>query len=182
MKKVIYSEYSLPWQRLSEEEIKISKRTFQSYIDEEIQNTTIKNKEVKGIAFIGPMDRWMEQGEVNGMILNRNNELNIIGFLDDGNKNGDLEIGYDAKGVLEVRQWHEDGCHRMRIYLLTEDDLESYSPDFLKNDEFTVDDLDYIQTDFEPLNIKESKVFERYYGQVNIGKVNKNKMNLEQER
>ena len=28
-----------------------------------------------------------------------------------------IEVGHDKKGKLELRVWHDDGCHRMNVFL-----------------------------------------------------------------
>lgn len=53
-----------------------------------------------------------------------------------------IEVGHDKKGQLELRGWHDDGCHRMNVYLLTADELKGYVPDFSMNSYYSTDELE----------------------------------------
>lgn len=188
MKKVLYSNFKeggLAGERLSHQENMKQKSYFNQFFHEEIEQRGELSNPIAGVALIGRMDRW-NGGENGGMLMDaqKPQEVDLMKSIGQiGPVEIDvIEVGHDKKGQLELRGWHEDGCHRMNVYLLTAGDMESYVPDFSKSEYYTTDELEMIQLDFEPLNVKDSDVFKIYYGEPSLNKSKQLKSDIEMER
>lgn len=169
MKKVLYSnikEGGFPGERHIHQEDMKQNRHFNHFFHEEIEQRGELFNPIAGVALIGRMDRW-DGGENGGLLVDarKPQEVDLIRSIGQiGPAQIDvIEVGYDKKGQLELRGWHNDGCLRMNVYLLTEDAMESYVPDFSKKEYYSIGELEMIQLDFKPLNVKDCLAFKKYY-------------------
>ncbi|MFS0645636.1 hypothetical protein [Siminovitchia sp. 179-K 8D1 HS] len=174
MKKVLFSNFKeggLPGERLSHQEYMEQKRHFNHFFQEELEQRG--ELSIAGVALIGRIDHWND-GENGGKLIDARNpkEMDLIKSIGQiGPVEMDaLEVGYDKKGQLELRGWHDHGCHKMNVYLLTADELEGYAPDFSINGYYSTDELEMIQLDFEPLNVIDCLAFKKYYGEPSLMK------------
>lgn len=165
MKKVFFSskkKNGALGEKSDAKEYMADMKRFGRYVQEEL------DQGFEGFALIGQHELY-EVGatdEYTGVVLNVNNfnTENIFNpafyFIEhEGLK--DLEIGYDRKGNIEFRAWDEEGCERMKLYLLTADDMEFYLTPGSEMDDS--DDLEAISSGCEPLNVKGNTLFEKHY-------------------
>lgn len=136
---------------------------FKDYLDKVVADYEKENKAVvTDIGLIGSVGVWTGNHLGGTIIEGHENPLEHMGDVDD------IEVVAHEDGQIQILGHHHDGTHRMNIYLLTEDVLEKYAPDYLTFGDYGVEDLKKIADNTKSITF--DHVAKKYFGEMEVKK------------
>lgn len=141
----------------SQVDFECEKDYFKSFLNEHIQAYEKRyHTEVKAIGVIGSVGLW--NGNRTGGIIIGVNE-NPIEWMVSVDK---IEVCINDNGEISLLGYHHDGCHAMYLYLLSENKLRKYAPEYLEYQDYDYQDIEAIYKNLKPLKV--GKIGFAYYG------------------